>query len=67
MFRDTDRFVTGAERLIDRFPAMATTLALDDFNLYALRLERGRYVQGFAQAFNVGPDTFRQIGPHATA
>jgi putative heme iron utilization protein len=34
------------------------TLNLGDFNLYELEFGRGRYVAGFAHAFNLGPDTF---------
>ena len=37
------------------------TLGLGDFNLYELTLGRGRYVEGFARAFNVGPDTFSEV------
>ena len=51
----------AAERFVDRFPAAAMTLELGDFNLYELTLGRGRYVEGFARAFNVGPDTFTSI------
>ena len=40
-------------------------LVVDDepdlLTLYELTLGRGRYVAGFAQAFNIGPDTFREI------
>jgi hypothetical protein len=56
--RAGDRFAAAAERFITRFPAAETTLSLGDFNLYELTLGRGRYVEGFARAFNVGPDTF---------
>ena len=38
-----------------------TVLAMGDFNLYELTLGRGRFVQGFARAFNVGQDTFAQL------
>jgi hypothetical protein len=37
------------------------TLALGDFNLYELTLGRGRYIEGFARAFNVGPHTFGEL------
>ena len=37
------------------------TLALADFNLYQLTLGRGRYVEGFARAFNVEPQTFEEL------
>ena len=59
--RDTDEFASAAARFIDRIPGAKVTLSLGDFNLYELTLGRGRYVEGFARAFNVGPDTFKEI------
>jgi putative heme iron utilization protein len=60
--RGAPAFAAAAESLRARFPIVATTLTLEDFHLYALTLGRGRYVEGFARAFNVGPDTFRELG-----
>lgn len=54
-------FTSAAARFVERFPQAEMTLALGDFNLYQLTLGRGRYVEGFARAFNVGPDTFREL------
>lgn len=56
--RQTPAFDTAAARLLARFPAAEMTLGLEDFSVYALRLGRGRYVEGFARAFNVGSETF---------
>jgi putative heme iron utilization protein len=56
--RDSDAFAAAGERLVARFPAAAMTLSLEDFTLYELALGRGRFVQGFARAVNVGPETF---------
>lgn len=61
--RGSAAFDEAAGRLIARFPAAATTLALPDFQLCALDLGRGRYVEGFARALNVGPETFRALQP----
>ena len=61
--RDSPAFATATERLAAHFPAMATTLTLGDFTLYALALGRGRYVEGFARALNVGPETFAALVP----
>ena len=55
---ETPAFAAARDRFVERFPAAAMTLELGDFNLYALRLGGGRYVEGFARAFNVGPETF---------
>lgn len=59
--RGTTAFTAAADRFVDRFPAARTTLALEDFNLYELALGRGRYVEGFGRAFNVGPHTFAEL------
>jgi hypothetical protein len=59
--RESAQFAAAADRFAGRFPAAGVTLALDDFNLYELTLGRGRYVEGFARAFNVGPQTFGEL------
>jgi hypothetical protein len=59
--KGTDELATAAARFIGRFPGAEVTLNLGDFNLYELTLGRGRYVEGFARAFNVGPQTFQEI------
>ena len=55
------QFASASERFVARFAGAATTLGLGDFNLYQLTFRRGRYVEGFARAFNVGPDTLREL------
>ena len=59
--RDSDVFAAAREVFVGRFPGAELTLSLGDFNLYELTLGRGRYVAGFARAFNIGPETFREI------
>jgi hypothetical protein len=59
--KETDELATAAARFIGRFPGAEVTLNLGDFNLYELTLGRGRYVEGFARAFNVGPQTFQEV------
>lgn len=59
--KETDELATAAARFIGRFPGAEVTLNLGDFNLYELTLGRGRYVEGFARAFNVGAHTFAEI------
>jgi putative heme iron utilization protein len=60
--RETPAFQRLGERLVARFPAARTTLALGDFVLCRLELGRGRYVRGFAQATNVGTEWFKALG-----
>lgn len=59
--RDSDAFAAARDVFVARFPGAELTLSLGDFNLYELQLGRGRYVAGFGQAFNIGPDTFAEI------
>lgn len=59
--RDTKAFAEASEIFVGRLPSAAMTLELADFTLYRLRFGRGRYVAGFAQAYNVGPDTFEDV------
>jgi len=54
-------FKSARARFIARFPGAEMTLGLGDFNLYELTFGRGRYVEGFARAFNIGPDTFSEV------
>lgn len=60
--RNSGRFKNARERFVARFPGAEVTLDLEDFNLYELTFGRGRYVEGFARAFSVGADTFRELG-----
>jgi heme iron utilization protein len=59
--KDGAAFGEASRHFIERFPTAEMTLGLGDFNLYELTLGRGRYVAGFARAFNVGPDTFAEV------
>ena len=59
--RESDAFAPARDLFVARFPGAEMTLSLGDFNLYELQFGRGRYVAGFAQAFNLGTDTFKEI------
>jgi heme iron utilization protein len=59
--RDGDEFDAASRVFVARLPSAAVTLDLADFTLYRLRFGRGRFVAGFAQAYNVGPDVFGEI------
>lgn len=65
--RESDAFAAAREVFVARFPGAELTLSLGDFNLYELTLGRGRFIAGFAQAYNIGPETFKEIAalkPH---
>jgi putative heme iron utilization protein len=51
--RDSHVYVEARERYLVRLPSAAVTFQLGDFALFALHVESGRYVGGFAQAVDV--------------
>ena len=59
--RESEAFAAARAAFVARLPGAEMTLNLGDFNLYELTLGRGRYIAGFGQAYNIGPDTFREI------
>lgn len=59
--RESAAFRQASQAFVKRLPSAAMTLELADFSLYHLRFGRGRYIAGFAQAYNVGPDTFEEL------
>jgi heme iron utilization protein len=59
--KESIEFPSAASRFTERFPGASVTLDLGDFHLYELTLDRGRYVEGFARAFNVGPQTLQAV------
>ncbi|RPJ69352.1 MAG: hypothetical protein EHM24_18850 [Acidobacteria bacterium] len=59
--RGTGAFEEASELFVRRLPSAEMTLALGDFSLYRLAFGTGRYVAGFAQAYNVGPDVFGEL------
>ena len=59
--RDGDAFAKAREVFVGRLPSADMTLELADFSLYRLEFGPGRYVAGFAQAYNIGPETFDEI------
>jgi len=54
-------YEVAAAQFAARFRAAKLTLGFADFSLYALLLEEGRFVEGFARAFDVTPETFAEI------
>ena len=59
--RESEAFERAREAFVRALPLRGDDSEPGDFNLYELEFGRGRYVAGFAQAYNLGPDTFRQV------
>ena len=45
---------------LKRFPEAEPLFSLGDFNLWKITPKSGRFVAGFAQAFNIGPDHLKK-------
>lgn len=59
--RESPAFAAAARVFMERLPSAEMTLSLADFGLFHLAFGRGRFVAGFAQAYNVGPETFDEV------
>ena len=46
---------------LGRFPQAEQFFSLGDFNIWTIRPKGGRFVAGFARAFNVVPEAFRKV------
>lgn len=57
----TDEFDAASQVFVGRLPSAEMTLGLADFLLYRLRFVRGRFVAGFAQAYNVTVEDFHEM------
>lgn len=59
--RGTAEYEVAKQAYLARFPESAVTFELEDFRLYKLEFRSGRFVQGFARAWNVGIDDFKAL------
>ena len=59
--RGTPAFAAARDLFVARFPDAELTLSLGDFGLYELRLGHGRFVEGFARAFDVAPEALAKL------
>ena len=59
--RESEGFARASATFVARFPTAAVTLGFADFGLFALRFQSGRYVAGFAQAFDIDGDDIRML------
>jgi hypothetical protein len=61
MAKESAEYAIARTLYLDKFPQSEQTFALGDFNLYALVVEAGRYIGGFARAFNLTSETLRNL------
>jgi len=60
--KDNAAYDAASAQFVRRFPAARLTLGFADFSLCMLMLGGGRFVEGFARAFDVSAQTFAEIG-----
>ena len=60
--KDNAAYDAASAQFVSRFPAARLTLGFADFSLCMLMLGGGRFVEGFARAFDVSAQTFAEIG-----
>jgi putative heme iron utilization protein len=54
--RDSEDYPAAKAHYLAKFPKSEITFGLGDFVLYALQIERARYVAGFGKTFDLTPD-----------
>ena len=59
--RDSDDYSQARDQYLAKFPKSQITFQLGDFALYALTVERCRFVAGFGKAFDVSLDELAAI------
>jgi putative heme iron utilization protein len=57
---DDPTYGASREIYLSRFPQSEMTFGFGDFAIYRIKVERARYVAGFARAFNLKPAHFEQ-------
>lgn len=55
LLRQSESYPEAKRIFLSRFPGQAMLLDFQDFNLYRLGIEQGRFVAGFARAYNLTP------------
>jgi len=61
----TDPAYTQVRRTyLERFPEAEQLFSLGDFNLWKITPRGGRYVAGFARAFNLLPEALKKVSSH---
>lgn len=56
---DTD-YAHACNLYLERYPASATYFTLADFRLFRIKVDSGRFVAGFAKAFNLNLEDLQQ-------
>jgi putative heme iron utilization protein len=60
--RESEPWVSGRERYLERFPESRITFRLGDFTLYRLEFRQGVLVAGFGRAMDIAPKDVAKLG-----
>lgn len=61
LLRDASDYALIKSNYLKRFPEAEPLFSLGDFNLWKLTPKSGRYVAGFARAFNIVPEAMKKV------
>jgi putative heme iron utilization protein len=61
MPRTDSQYAQIKHAYLERFPEAEQFFSLGDFNLWRIRPKGGRFVAGFAQAFNLVPEALKKV------
>lgn len=59
--RSDSSYVQVKDIYLRRFPDAEKLFSLGDFNVWSITPKAGRFVAGFARAFNLAPETLRRV------
>lgn len=62
LVRESEAWVAGRERYLERFPGSRITFRLRDFTLYRLEFRQGLLVAGFGRAMDIAPKDIARLG-----
>ncbi len=62
--KDSTEYMLARKTYSAKYPQSAMLFSFQDFYLFELRIEKGRYVAGFAKAFNLSPEGLESLGPN---
>jgi hypothetical protein len=60
--KDSQDYDIAQQIYTAKYPQSAMMFTFNDFNIYELQVTHGRYVAGFAKAFNLTPELLAALG-----
>ncbi len=61
LIKNGTTYLQGQKTYLDKFPQADMIFQMTDFNLYALQIDKGRYVAGFSAAYDLTPELLKAL------